>query len=112
MITEIKSSNRFTVAASKKLRNVLIKGICHRDRWANYNNNFHNPFIHNLWQKNRKEFKFTKRVQNGLNQLVIEAIGKLEITQNPEIITQRVIEIGLIEKYYDYKDWIEKKRNK
>lgn len=96
----------------EKLRNVLVIGICHRNRWADYNNNFHNPFISSLWDKNRKQFSLTKRIQNGLNQLVTDALEKLEITQNSEDITGKLLEIGLVEKFYDYKERIENKRNK
>ncbi|NOX66808.1 MAG: toll/interleukin-1 receptor domain-containing protein [Chlorobi bacterium] len=96
----------------EKLRNVLIIGICNRNRWADYNNNFSNPFIYALWDKNRKQFNLTKRIQKGLNQLVTDALEKLEITQNSEDITSKLLEIGLVEKFYDYKERIEKKRNK
>jgi len=62
--------------------------------------------------KSRKQFSFTKRVLNGLNELVTEAIGNLGIIQSSEKIMQRLIDVGIVEGYYDYLEWIKKKRHK
>lgn len=96
----------------EKYQNIFIQGICNRDRWVNDINNYDNPFTHSLLFKNRKQFSLTKRVQNGLNELVKNAIDNLGIIQNPEIIIQRLMDIGIIKRYYDFMDWLEKKRHK
>jgi hypothetical protein len=94
------------------LREIFIKGIRNRDRWAKDINNYPNAFINSLYNKSRKQFSFTKRVLNGLNELVTEAIKKLGIIQKPENIIQRFIDVGIVEGYYDYTDWLKKRRHK
>ena len=47
---------------------------------------------------------------NGLNELVIEAIDKLGLTQTPETITQALIDSGLITGYYDDSEKAERMR--
>jgi hypothetical protein len=95
-----------------KYRNTFILGICNRDRWTRYKNNSHNPFIHALIVKNRKQFRFTKIVQNGLKDLVTEALNNLEIRQDSDSIMKRILEIDLIKEYYDYRDWLDNIRKK
>ena len=86
-------------------RKTLIQGICGRTIWlssaARDHLKYDNIFVESLMSKNRKQFKLTKRVLNGLNELVIEAIGKLELTQDPDTIIQSLIGSGLITGYYD-----------
>ena len=96
----------------EKFRKTFIKGICNRSHWANDVNNYHNSFINSLFTKNRKNFRFTKSVRNGLNELVIEAINNLGITQASEKIMLSLIEVDLVKGYYDYNDRLDKIRNK
>lgn len=90
----------------------FISGICSRDRWTRDNNNYHNPFIYALLIKNRSQFRFTKTVQKGLNELVKEALTKLRINENPNNIMKRIMEVDLVKGYYDYRDWIKNIRKK
>ena len=96
----------------ENFREIFIKGIRNRDRWASDISNYPNAFINSLYNKSRKQFSFTKRVLNGLNELVTEAIEKLGIIQKPENIIQRLIDVGIVEGYYDYMDWRKKRRHK
>ena len=92
------------------LRTTFIQGICYSN-WATGIRNW-NSFTTALVSKSRRQFSFTKRVRNGLNQLVIEAIEELGIIEDPEELTQRLIDIGIVEGYYDYMDWIKRRRYK
>jgi len=96
----------------ENLKDTFIKGICNRDRWSRDVNNYHNLFTKALLYKDRKQFKLTKGVKDGLNELVTNALQNLEINQNPEIIAKRIIDVGLVKGYYDYMDWLNKKRQK
>jgi len=96
----------------EKHRETFIFGICERDRWFTDINNFYNPFISALLHKTRKQFKFTKGIQKGLNELVGEAISKLGIVESSEKIIQKLLEIDIINGYYDYRDKLEKIRKK
>jgi hypothetical protein len=96
----------------ENFREIFIKGIRNRDRWTRNINDYSNAFINSLYNKSRKQFSFTKRVLNGLNELVIVAIEELEIIQRPENIIQRFIDVGIVDGYYDYIDWLKKRRHK
>lgn len=94
-------------------RKTLIQGICGRSIWlssaADYFK-YDNLFVESLMSKDRKQFKLTKRVLNGLKELVVEAIGKLELAQGSGAITQALIDSGLITGYYDDRENMEKMR--
>jgi TIR domain len=94
----------------EKHRNMLIEGTLERDTWARSSNEFNNPFLYPLLTKNRNQFKFTKSVKKGLNDLVSEAIKNINIIQNSEMITHKLIDIEIVQKYYDYKDKLDKIR--
>lgn len=91
---------------------ILIRGICMRDRWARDMNKYGNSFVSTLLTKNRNQFKFSKTVKNGLLKLVEEAKKNLGIIQNSEEIIQRLMEVDIVKGYYDYQDWLNNKRNK
>lgn len=92
-------------------RKTLIQGICGRCIWLyRSGTNYDNSFVHSLISKKRKQFKLTKRVLSGLNELVIEAIGKLELAQDSDTITQALIDSGLITGYYNDLEEIENMR--
>jgi hypothetical protein len=94
-------------------KKTFIQGICSRNNWVREcDYSYDNLFISSLTSKSRKQFKLTKRVLNGLNELVIAAIDKLGIVQRPEMITQALIDSGLIKGYYDYLDKIETMRKR
>jgi hypothetical protein len=92
----------------EKYRQKFIAGLCNSDRWLK-EYNFPNSFIDILSTKNRNEFKLTKNVFEGLNELVLEAIDNLKIDESSEDITQKLIDKGLVSGYYDFRDWISNK---
>lgn len=96
----------------ENIRDTFINGICHRDRWISDINNYHNLFTKALLYKSRKQFRLTNGIKDGLNELVTNALQNLEINQNSEIIAKRIIDVGLVDGYYDYKDWLNVKRHK
>ena len=92
-------------------RKTFIQGICDRCIWLNRSGtNYGNSFVHSLISNRRKQFKLTKRVLNGLSELVIEAIDKLGLVQSPEKITHALIDLGLITGYYDDLEEMERMR--
>lgn len=95
----------------QKHRNTFISGICRENRWLRYADDMNNPFVKALLYKSRKQFRFTKNILDGLDSLVAKAINELGIIQTPDIITKRLIDIGLINGYYDYQDYLKNKRN-
>lgn len=93
-------------------RETFVQGICDSHYWVSSIKNWQNPFIASLTSKTRKQFSLTKRIQNGLKGLVTEAIEKLGIIQDPEKLTQRLIDIGIVKGYYAYSERIKKRRLK
>jgi hypothetical protein len=96
----------------EKYRNVLIEGIQMRDRWASDVNYYDNAFIDALHDNKRKQFKFTSTAVDGLHDLIKKAIANLGITQKSENILQSLMNINLVDSYYDYRDWIQSFRAK
>ena len=89
-------------------KNTFVKGIIARDNWVRGCNSYENGFIDALMRKDRKQFKLTRNVLFGFNELVSQAIDELVLPDKPETISKSLIDMGLIEGYYDYLD----KRNK
>ncbi|RKE04061.1 toll/interleukin-1 receptor domain-containing protein [Marinifilum flexuosum] len=97
----------------KRHRETFLKGIFKRDRWINRDySSWHNLFARDLMRKNRKQFKYTKGVLNGLEELVTTAINKLGIVEKPNIIIEKIIDLKLVDHYYDYIEWFDSKRRK
>lgn len=95
----------------EKHKETFIKGICKRDRWKHGDYAVvGNPFIENLIRKKRSQFTFSKSVLKGLEELVVTAINQLGIIENPKTILEKIIEIQLVDQYYDYRDWVESMR--
>ncbi len=90
----------------KKYRNLFIKGIRQRDRWASDINKYNNSFIHALFTKSRNQFRFTKTVKNGLNEIVSEAMQNLNIKQDQAKIIRKFMDEDFVKSYYDYNDWL------
>lgn len=96
----------------ERYRKMLIQGIRMRDRWARDVNDYSNPFLNALILKKRKQFKLTKPVVKGLNDLVQNAIGNLGITQSSVEIVKLLMDIDIVKSYYDYHDWLKEERFK
>jgi hypothetical protein len=69
-----------------------------------------NPFLECLFSKTRKQFKLTKTVKNGLRQLVDETKAELGISDNSEKILKHLLDIDIINGFYDYSDWLKSKK--
>jgi hypothetical protein len=93
-------------------KNTFIKGIIARDNWVRYCNNYGNDFIDALLQKDRKKFKLNIKILSGLNDLIFQAVNKLALPDRPETISNALIDMGLINGYYDYCDRIKNFRGR
>ena len=85
-------------------REKLTIGLCNSESWVRYKN-FPNKFIDQLTVKKRDKFKLTKAVLQGLNELVVDAIHNLGLKESVEEITDKLIQIDLVNGFYDYKEW-------
>ena len=93
-------------------KNALVDGICSRDRWADVPNEYENDFILALYSKTRKQFRITKTIRDSLSTLVNDSLNKLGVDQKPESIVEQLFDLGLIDRYYDYREKIEARRRK
>lgn len=83
-------------------RNKFIKGISEWDRWYNdIDFNLKNKFRHELIRKSRKQFKFTKSILSELEDLIRITLKKLDVIDDPKNIIQKIIDIKLVDKFYD-----------
>ena len=96
------SSNSYWLPENYK--NTFINGIIARQSWARYCNTCGNDFIDALIQNERGQFRLNKKVLAGINDLVSEVVNKLTLPDRPESIAKTLIDIGLIEGYYDHTD--------
>ncbi len=92
----------------KEHRQKFISGLCNCDRWVR-NYNYPNLFVENLIDKNRDEFNLTQNLIDSLTVLVKEAINNLGLDESPKKITHKLIDQGLVDGYYEYRDWIKNK---
>jgi len=96
----------------EKHRSILIQGIKQCDRWNAdlWNKHFGNPFLYALMNKTRKEFDFTTKIKNGLRKIVDSAKEELGIKEDSEKITRQLMDLDIINGYYDYRAKLNKKR--
>ncbi len=87
-------------------RSTLLQGIKMRDHWTRDGSDYQNLFFNALYSKKRKQFKLTKTVIGSLRDKVTEAIINLGISENSDVIIQRMLDIDLINSYYDYHEWL------
>ncbi|MFT6443384.1 MAG: hypothetical protein ACJASQ_001167 [Crocinitomicaceae bacterium] len=89
-------------------RQKFIFGLCNSDTWLRLSN-LPNAFTDSLISKNQDKFRLTKTVRNGLHELVEEAIDNLGLDESKEVLANKLIENGIVDGYYNYKNWREKK---
>ncbi|MDP1701157.1 MAG: toll/interleukin-1 receptor domain-containing protein [Aestuariivirga sp.] len=92
----------------EKYRNVLVSGIIQRDSWMRdlSKDQWKNPFIQALFKKTRKQHKFTKTIKNGLCEIIDASKKELGIREGSEKFINRLMELDIVNGYYDYQDWI------
>lgn len=95
----------------EKYRTMLIDGIRLGDGWTNYGRKLDNPFVMAILTTERHQFKLTSKLKYGLKKFVDESIFNLGISENSEIITQKIIDMDLVGGYYDFKDRIKERLN-
>ncbi len=95
----------------EKYRKMLLQGINMRDLWASDIDHRHygNPFLKALY-KSRKQFKFTKTIISGLQDIVEDAKENLGVKQNSQEIIEGLIDLNIIRSYYDYQDWVKARK--
>jgi hypothetical protein len=93
-------------------RQTFINGIKKRDHWIRFNHNQGQDLHLALLKKKRNQFNLTKTLKRELNNMVEEAIHNLSINENAENITEELLNIDIINCYYDHQDWLTKKRKK
>lgn len=69
-----------------------------------------NPFLDGLLSNTRRQFKLTKERKDGLQSLVEEAKNGLGIQKAASAIVEDLMKLGIVSRYYDYKDWIAARR--
>lgn len=93
-----------------KYRQTFIDGIRKRDSWMRYGRLFDIPFSNSLVTKKRHQFKLTRTLKASLENIVSESISNLGIQESPQRIADKLIEIDIVGGYYDFQDWLSKKR--
>lgn len=96
----------------EKYRNVFIAGINQRDTWNRdlWRRHVDNPFLNEFLNKSRKQFRLGKTAKGGLRQIVDDAKAELEIGDDSEKIIGRLLDLDIINGYYDYQEWIKSMR--
>lgn len=91
-------------------KNTFVKGIISRDIWMRHCNSQNNGFIDALIQKHRDKFKLNRKILSEFNHLVSQTVNTLALPDRPETIAKSLIDIGLVDCYYDYSEKIKKHR--
>ena len=97
----------------RKYLETFIDGICKHDLWhrVNFNSDFYqNDFVTELHRKTRKEFAFTNSISKSLLNLISKTLSDLDIKDNSGNILQKIKQIGLVEQFYEKREYIESKR--
>jgi TIR domain len=96
----------------QRYRDVFVKGILARNEWFSaWGWSKKNEFREGLFDKSRSKFRLTKRRKDGLLQLVKEAKESAGINDNSDAIMQRLLDLDLPQRHYDYQDWLNERRS-
>ncbi len=97
----------------EKYHMALVDGMKRNDRWIQDCSGQHsNSFFSALMLEPREKFKLTKTIEKGLCTLIENALNNLSINVNPSLIAERLLQEKLIESFYDYAEYVEKRRLK
>lgn len=96
------------------LRSTLVMGTGASNRWVNdlMSGPSKNPFLDAILGKTRKQFRFTRSLKNSLTELVEVAKINIGLNQPAEKIVQGIIDAGLVDGYYDWRDYVRDKRKR
>lgn len=101
------SSNSYWL--SDAFKSTFVNGIIAQHNWLRHCNSY--DFIEALTLNERKNFKLNKKILYAFNYSVSQAIYNLNLQDRPENISKALIDIGLIDRYFDYSEKIKKFRD-
>lgn len=96
----------------EKHKQTFITGIKSKDHWLRFNNYEGHDLHLALLKKKRHQFKLTNTIKKELHKMTEKAIHNLNIKENAEKITEKLLNIDIINCYYDYQDWLNQRRKK
>ncbi|MCM4157267.1 toll/interleukin-1 receptor domain-containing protein [Gramella sp. AN32] len=91
----------------EKYREILIYGTLDNDIWIkDLTKRKPSKFFSKVWKTKRENFEYTKTIKKEIQNHIITVLEELEIKGDSKKILNKMLEIDVAEKFYDYEDYL------
>ncbi|MDT0651301.1 hypothetical protein [Autumnicola edwardsiae] len=91
----------------EKYRSTFLNGILDNDIWlSDLSKRKPSKFPLKLWKNKRDNFSYTKTIKKEIEDHIISVLEELEIIGDSKKIKNRMLEIDIAQKFYNYKEWV------